>query len=188
MDQTISKKRKIMCVAGGVSLILLALMYVLAAMEPGSMEQKGDYAFLAWIIVLALIHLCDILSVFSQKFRSRLEAVENKLSFFPVLEIAILIISICGLIVGVGCVFILLIGIGLIGGSVGLILIFMLGIGLFSGVIIANMIFIIKSKSNLTKSRNNPQVNYPPQHFEGIESLGAFESQGSYDSQSNNNM
>lgn len=190
MDQTISNKRKFMCVFSGVLVILFALLYVFSEFDSSVEKMPTDHIFFVTVVSLAIIHICDMLSVFSNGFRGKLEALERKISVLPVIEVVVLVISIGGLFVGAGSLVLMLFVIGLMGGAVVLAI---LGIVAISIIITINMIAIIKTKMFIIKNKNVPavpyqQTVYPNQRYSGLDSLGALENNGSYDSRSGNNF
>lgn len=195
MIQTVSKKRKVMCVFSSILVIIFTLIYVFEELDSSIEKMPTDHVFVVSIAALAVIHICDMLSVFSDGFRGKFEALERKILFLPIIEVAVLVISIGGLFVGAGGLVLMLFVIGLMGGEVVLAII---GIVAISIVITINMIAIIKTKMLIVKNKNVPAVSYqqnvypnqqyPNQPYSGIESLGALDNMGSYDSQTGNNF
>ena len=189
MSRTISKKRKVLCIAGGVSCFLLSALAVLVmAFDLGSSEEVTEQkvinvgTFLA-SLALAIIQICDIMSVFSEKFRNKLESVESKYKLVAFIEVAILILAISSVIYGVLGLSIIFIFVGLFGGDVILYLIAML---LFALILVANMIMILRSKFDVIKNKPNiyPQGNYYTPYNQ--QTGNGYNAPGSYNPQSGN--
>ena len=189
MKEPISKKRKFISAVGGLSLILLFVLLIILTAVSGLPENFRDgvdmVLIFVWAIVLVVIHVCDVMSVFSEKFRIKMRTAEQKSLAVPIAEIVMLILSVIGLFWGMLGVTFLLLVVVVFGGDVIhlLILSWVLAI-----VMAVNMISIIVSNFKIVSARKKYSQNIPQQaynynqqnqgYFNGYPQQGGYNSFG----------
>lgn len=98
MNQAFSIKRKVMCIFGGVSYLILNLLTVIIVMHEYDSEKMLDdkisYIGLFFgSLAVAVVLFCDILCILSNSFRVKIEATERKYKPLLIFEIVIIILS-----------------------------------------------------------------------------------------------